>query len=114
MVDKASVPVGGAFIVLLPAGGPFMCLPPVDNASVTVDGPFIFCSTMLDVTADVVGCWASQKRHTADVSLQVLSAVVLCHRRFTAVDRGGRASCSFFFQCVRPVHLCTTTRNSTV
>ena len=53
LVDNASVPAGGPFIVLLPAGGPFTFWPLVDNASVTAGGPFIFCSTLLDVTADV-------------------------------------------------------------
>ena len=53
LVDNASVPAGGPFIVLLPAGGPFTFWPLVDNASVTAGGPFIFCSTLLDVTAGV-------------------------------------------------------------
>ena len=46
LVDNASVPAGGLFIVLLPAGGPFIFLPLVDNASVTAGGPFIVCCEM--------------------------------------------------------------------
>ena len=42
LVDKASVPTGWHFIVLLPAGGPFIFLPLVDNACVTAGGPFMF------------------------------------------------------------------------
>ena len=45
LVDNASVPAGGPFIVLLPAGGPFTFWPLVDNASVTAGGPLRFCST---------------------------------------------------------------------
>ena len=79
LVDNASVPAGGPFIVLLPVGGLFIFSPLVDDVSVTTDGPFIFCSTLLEVTADV--------------SLQV------CHR-------GGQpACCSFFFLCDRRVNL---------
>ena len=59
LVDNASVPAGGPFIVLLPAGEPFIFLPLVDNASVPAGGPFIFCLTLQltfrfrFVTADV-------------------------------------------------------------
>ena len=55
LVDDASVPAGGPFIVLLSAGGPFIFLPLVESASVTAGGPFILFSAMLDVTAGVVG-----------------------------------------------------------
>ena len=44
LVDNASVPAGGPFLVLLPAGGPFITSPLVDTASVTAGGPFIFYS----------------------------------------------------------------------
>ena len=47
LIDNASVPSGGPFIVLLHAGGPFIFCPLVDNASVTAGGPSIFCSTLL-------------------------------------------------------------------
>ena len=53
LVDNASLPAGGPFIVL-PAGGPFILWPLVDNACVTAGALFIFCSTLLDVTADVL------------------------------------------------------------
>ena len=53
LVDNVSVPAGGPFNVLLPSAG-LSFWPLVDNDSVTAGGPFIFfCSTLLDVTADV-------------------------------------------------------------
>ena len=60
LVDKVSVPPGGPFKVLLPAGGPFIFSPLVDKACVSAGGPFIFCHSWRFFAGSV-------------------TAVVLCH-----------------------------------
>ena len=109
------MPAGGPFIVLLPAGRPFIFLPLVVNASVTAGGSFVLCSAMLDVTADVVGSLIFFIRHSWRFVAGSVTAVVLCHSWSFSVDRDGRTSSSFSVQCVRPVNfnLCMTNRNST-
>ena len=54
LVDNASVPAGGPFIVLLRDGGPFIILQLVDNASVTAGGPFIFCKIIISYVPNII------------------------------------------------------------